>query len=295
MSKTPKIVDWKGPEGWRGEAIRDYRRFPFAGLPWSWIRHEEQSALGAVCVKSSSSRCVYRVDLEEFSGGTWKGTAYAKRYLANSWRRKLGVRLTGTKASHEFRLGIELVGRGISTPKPLAWAVHFGRYATCFNDRPIRLPPANYLLTLEWPNGGSVRDWMKRHPGSQAGILAELAGFLAEAHRLGFYHDDCSAEHLLIRQADPALPGRGGFEFCFIDVDNGSLAPGPIAERQRNSNLFQILRSIPIKLVPPRQRLGFLEAYLDAAGEVSDFRMEGMIAGIEKLAMRKVGRKVVRP
>lgn len=291
MSSIPKIVDWRGPKGWNGQAVKEYREFPFQRLPWTWIRHEDQSAFGAVCVKSSNSRRVYRVDLAEFSGGAHSGSAFAKRYLANNLRRRLGLHLSGAKAGQEFALGLEMRRRGLPTPQPLAWAVHFGRTRVELGRHKMVLPPASYLLTLEWPNDGSVRDWLKLHPSTAADVIPALARFLAGAHRLGFYHDDCAADHILIRRAPFAATG---FEFCFIDVDNGRLSPSPLPLRQRVSNLFQIFRSVPFKLLSPKQRLTFLELYLAEGGEEGVAGLDDLVAAVEKTATRKVGRTIVR-
>lgn len=290
------IKTWNGPPSWSGEAIRGYRKFSFADLPWSALRREGLERDGAICVKASNSRRVLRFALPS-AGDAPPAIAYAKRYLANNWRRRLGARLTGSKASREFRLGHQLLLAGVPTPLPLAWAEHALPFHHEYAGRKIRLPPASYLLTLEWPNAGSIRSWLKDHPASAPAVIGGLAAFLAQSHRAGFYHDDCSAEHILVGpeisdswQADP----HAAAPFAFIDLDNGRLGAGPVSARLRISNLFQILRSLPVTVLAVPDRVALVESYVAAWGGPDAPEAGPCIAAIERLAARKVGRPVVR-
>lgn len=275
-----EIVPWHGPAGWRGQAVSGYERFSFADLPWAELRREGDRAeiIGAriECVKASQSRRVLRIS----RGGE---TLFAKRYLINNWRRYLGNRIAGTKAAREFDLGHRLLKTGIATPRPLACAEHLKPSAN-----PV-LPPASYLLTLEWPNAGSVKAWLSDHRDEAEPLWSALAHFLADAHARGFYHDDCSAEHILISR--DAAPGKiAPRDFAFIDIDNGRLDREPVNSIRRHTNLFQILRSLGVKSFPLRQREFFIAEYLKAAGRSDEARQ--CRDAIDRIAARKIGRSV---
>lgn len=290
------IKPWNGPPSWSGEAISGYRKFSFADLPWFALRREGLERDGALCVKASNSRRVLRFALPTERDAP-PVIAYAKRYLANNWRRRLGARLTGSKASREFRLGHQLLLAGVPTPLPLAWAEHALPFHHEYAGRRIRLPPASYLLTREWPNSGSIRSWLKDHPGSAPALIGGLAAFLARSHHAGFYHDDCSAEHILVAPeiAGPLHPEPNAAPpFAFIDLDNGRLGAGPVPARPRITNLFQILRSLPVTVLAVPDRVALVEAYLAAWGAPDAPGPGPFIAAIERLAARKVGRPVVR-
>jgi len=112
MTAAPGIVPWKGPEGWQGEALPEYRSFDFADIPWVALRQEGRKIGDFECVKSSNSRRVLRHTPETGP------TLFIKRYLANTLRRRIGVRVLGTRADREFHLGHHLLRTGIATPDP---------------------------------------------------------------------------------------------------------------------------------------------------------------------------------
>lgn len=287
MSAPPRIVPWKGLDDWRGEALPEYDRFNFADIPWIALRREGRAIDDFECVKSSNSRRVLRFTP---AGGP---TLYIKRYLANNWRRQIGVRLRGTRAGREFHLGYELLEAGVATPEPLAWAAHLRPFKTTHRDKSIAVPAASYLLTREWANQGSVRDWFAARRPRDRTFIGGLARFIADAHDRGFYHDDCAAEHVLVApeqdQPDPAAPTK----FAFIDVDNGRMLSGPIPVRLRVSNLFQVLRSIPVELMNEQSRREFLKAYLDSTQSVRNLPFEDCVQSVERLARKKVARSVM--
>ncbi len=293
MKAETSTVPWKGIEGWQGEAVPGFEHFDFAHIPWGPVRQEGRRIDNVECVKASNSRRVVRITAEDPDGKPLP-VLYVKRYLANSWRRQVGLRLVGIRASREFHLGRDLLKAGISTPRPLAWAAHLKTFRTSYNSKNYAIPPASYLLTLEWPNQGSVRDWILNHPDRDKTFIEGLAVFLAEAHDLGFYHDDCTAEHVLVApeedQPDPGTPSK----FALIDVDNGRKSKTPLSTRLRIANLFQMLRSIPHELLSEAERAEFVEDYLKSARSGGLPEFGSCIDAIERLAQRKVGRSVMR-
>lgn len=288
MNADPGIVAWTGLQGWQGEALPEYRNFDFADIPWIALRREGRRIGDFECVKSSNSRRVLRYTPE--SGPP----LYVKRYLVNNWRRRIGVRILGTRAGREFHLGHQLLRAGIATPDPLAWAAHAGVFRIPYRNRHVAIPTASYLLTLEWPNQGSVREWLEANPQREPGFIRGLAAFLAAAHDQGFYHDDCAADHVLVaspeNQPEPSALSR----FAFIDVDNGRMRASSLSARLRFVNLFQILRSISFTIFNEEERREFLAGYLASAGAAFDLTLEDCIERVERVAHRKISRSVMR-
>lgn len=279
--KANQIGKWRGPRGWTGGALPEAEKFDFSALPWTSLEKEGARQGEIECVKASRSRRVYRLALPPEGR-----VVFAKRYLMNTFRRKMAARIQGTKAVREFVLGHRLRVLGIPTPLPLAHSVHWGA------------EPASYLLTQEWENEGSLKAWLKEHPDRQAEMTNYLAGYLAEAHEAGFYHDDCSCEHLLVRPAaelkGPAKLTEGDADLAFIDLDNGKIHPGPAPLNSRITNLFQVLRSIGFEFFSEQGRSDFIAAYVEVSGLKSSLTAAECEVRVEKVAKRKVGRSVLK-
>jgi tRNA A-37 threonylcarbamoyl transferase component Bud32 len=279
--------------GWQGEAMPGHEDFNFAEIPWVPVRQEGRMIDGVECVKASNSRRVLRIDRGRPEDQP-PPVFYVKRYLANTWRRRVGLWLVGIRACREFHLGHALLKAGISTPTPLAWAAHLKTFRASYQSKDFAVPPASYLLTLEWPNQGSVRDWLVNHPNRDKTFIDGLARFLAETHNLGFYHDDCTAEHVLVApeedQPDPVAPSK----FALIDVDNGRMKGAALKQRPRIANLFQMLRSIPIELLDQPERVEFVRAYLGCSEPTLKLETNACVELIERMARRKVGRSVMQ-
>lgn len=316
-TKKPIEIDarpiaWKGPDGWSGRAVPRFAEFAFDELPWRQLKKAGRSRGSVHCVKASNSRRVFRISSGPPSTRARSGeVTYAKRYLVNNWRRKLSNRIVGSKAAREFALGHELLAMGIPTPLPLAFAEH--RRDFFLPDprgRKKKLSAASYLLTLEWPNAGSLRDVTRERrddPKAVEMIWARAAGFLARAHARGFYHDDCSAEHILV--APGAAAARQGSRahraqeessrpdfasLAFIDIDNGRIFESPVSTGRRWINLFQLIRSMTKRSFAPELRERFVAAYLSEAKMESEFGLERACRAVDSVARRKIGRPVMR-
>ncbi len=302
-------IVWTGPDGWSGSAIRQFSEFAFHELPWRQLKKAGRSRGSIQCVKASRSRRVFRIAEEQANLRAQSAeVTYAKRYLVNNWRRRLSNQIVGSKAAREFSLGHELLAAGIPTPLPLAFAEHRRDFfAPDPRGRKKKLPAASYLLTLEWPNAGSLREQTierRDDPKAVEVIWARAAGFLARAHQQGFYHDDCSAEHILV--APGAAEGKQGggakssgrkspaSDFAFIDIDNGRMLDGPVSTGRRWINLFQLIRSMTKRSFAPDLRERFVAAYLVEARMESEFGLERACRCIDSVARRKIGRPVMR-
>lgn len=297
--KANQIGNWQGPRGWSGSALPQAGKFEFAALPWSSLDKEGDRQGDIECVKASRSRRVYRLEMDGNEPGSTNTVVFAKRYLMNTVRRKMASRIQGTKAAREFDLGHRLRELGIPTPLPLAHAVHWRAWRG--NDESpddSNLQPASYLLTQEWENEGSVKAWLKEHEARRPEMVDYLAAFLAKVHEAGFYHDDCSCEHLLVRPgADLAAPvdiSDRAADLAFIDLDNGNIHSRPIPLNLRIINLFQVVRSVDFELFSGQARGDFIARYLEVSGLKSSISTAECWNQVEKVAKRKVGRSVLK-
>ncbi|MCH8333229.1 hypothetical protein IIC65_04790 [Candidatus Sumerlaeota bacterium] len=291
--KSQEPETWHGPRGWRGEALAPYRAFAFHDLPWTALQRRGELNNGVECVKASRSRKVLRLDAERRDSGGATEAVFAKRYLVTSWRRRLGNRLAGSKAAREFALGHALLRAGIPTPLPLAYARHRIPFRARSKQGLAILQPASYLLTRQWPNSGSVKEWLKDRSSRTQWLAPLLARFLAKAHDQGFYHDDCAADHILLAPLETLDSTR--VPMAFIDIDNGKLYSNPVPPGRRAINIFQILRSVSFAAFPPDLRVSFVADYLKAARPGTRVSPEAFRSSIDRIARGKIGRSVFTP
>lgn len=292
---NPGLAALKGPAGWRGEAASGWEAFAFDRLPWT--THTKLGPDGSPpdgprinCVKASRSRRVYEIAPQHAIslGATEAVRVFAKRYLMNNPRRRISARLLGSKAEREFRLGQRMRAAGLPTPQPLAWAVSFGGGG---------LPAASYLLTEGWGSGESLLDAIEANPEDREKWLELGARFLASVHDAGFQHNDCSAEHILLKNNIPADSADwthpSDFPFGLIDIDNGILHSKPVPAQGRSYGLYQILRSIPRDWVSSEKRRDFLNVYLTASGTKNRWSHSELIDAVERQGMKHAKRPVI--
>lgn len=176
---------------------------------------------GAQCVKAAPGRLVYRVP----RGGQ---VFYFKRYRPRRWWR----RFVPTSKGRRERLITEAAhARGLPVPRLAAYAEQAG--------------DAFLVLTEVGPQGHLVEVLRKRRTESGATLLnskgfvprqflRRLAEFVADLHEKGFVHDDLSALHIRLDEAD---------RFYLIDLDHGRFL-SRVPDVLRLHNLLQLYRSM---------------------------------------------------
>ena len=283
----------------RGVCLEGYQGLDLVAIPWDQLRH--RSDPNHELAKASRTRRVVR--LEYAPDGQAPRGVYVKRVLVRSWRKRLGCLFVPSKARHEWRAGHRLQALGFATPQPVLFAE---RWAGLW----LR---ANYLATEELDGAASLRQALEGAAtrDERRVLLGGLARWLWEVHAQGFYHDDCSTQHVFV--GAPAEPGRNGVvgwavslststaeaagvgqesrqpnrlsHFWFIDLDNCRFHWRAVPWHRRVKNLFQLLRSIPPRGAGRTDRLFFLQTYLAAAGAPE--RLRRTVGGIARLARRK--------
>jgi len=254
----------------RGICVAGYESLDLTTIPWEdlKVRRVENHYLA----KSSRTRCV--VQLEFSPPGQPPRVIYAKRVLVKDLRKRLGCVFVPSKARHEWKAGYQLLAMGIGTARPVVCA------ELCRGPWLL----ANFLVTEEIA-GARAFDLELGRLGTapeRLGLLGQLAAWLWQAHHRGFYHDDCSAQHVFLAPRDSQAPEKGR-QFWFIDLDNGRFHRRTVPWRRRVKNLFQVLRSISSKAASRIERLHFLESYLKASGESKRLRdAVGMMRRIAK-------------
>ncbi len=252
----------------RGFCVPEYRSFDLTVIPWNDLRTRSDSRYHLM--KASRTRCVVR--LTYAPEGRPTQMVYAKRVLVRDLRKRLGSLFTPSKAKHEWHAAHRLFALGIETARPVVCAE-------------LRAGPwhyANFLVTEELANARPLAKDLQELAGGEARVrrLVQLAGWLWTVHRRGFYHDDCSAQHVFVRTNLSAGP-----TFAFIDLDNCRFHRATVPWPRRVKNLFQLLRSLPVSSASRAERERFVRAYLDASGEIK--RYEAAVAALHRLARAK--------
>lgn len=260
----------------RGLCEQGYESFDLTSIPWDTLRNKPDSV--HELAKKSRTRRVIRLDFAPVGRPT-RGV-FAKRVRVLDRRKMIGALLIPSKTRHEWKAGHRLLDMGISTCRPVIFA----------EDREGRKLKACYLVTEEIQNAGCVADELaslRSRRTERRSLLVAMAHWLWRAHRQGFYHDDCSVEHVFVGPAAEGTTAGGETQrrFWFIDLDNSRFHWLTVPWRRRVKNLFQLLRSIPLHLASRTDRLHFVLAYLKASGERR--RLRRAVAGMRRLARRK--------
>lgn len=295
--EVQRLAPWQGRPGWRGWALEAFRDFDFMALPWLDLTGAGMGDDDARCVKISRSRHVLRVGNPVPFGAREARPVYVKRYLINTPRRRLGNLLSGGKARREFRLGHELIARGLRTPLPLAYVVgHPGRILRGTADQGF-VPAASFLLTLELTNQGSVREWAEDGRTNQWPLFyPSLTQFMALMHARGVYHDDFSAKNACVAEgadfSDQGGPEAALDRFAIYDVDHGRSYRGrPVPTRLRMVNLYQMIHSLDDSdMASMSRRRQFVVQYLAASGMRPARDLGPVLRKLNRIGRRKTGR-----
>jgi len=256
----------------RGLCVEGYEQFDLGAIPWDDLRRAPEPNLRLA--KASRTRRVVRLDFAP--RGRPPRPVYAKRVSVRDWRKRLGCLFVGSKARHEWEAGFRLREKGIATALPVVYAE-------------LRRGPwliENYLVTEAIADARPLRLELELldSPSARCELLLQLAGWLSGVHHLGFYHDDCSTQHIFVSPLS-GPPPEGQRRFWFIDLDNSRFYGATVPWRLRVKNLFQLLRSVPAQWASRDERLYFVEAYLEATAETE--RKARAIAAMRRLARAK--------
>jgi hypothetical protein len=294
-------VSWDGVPGWIGSAHPMYRHFALSELPWADYTNTRQNGNSIQCVKLSRSRQVLRIESSSDFGAETGEPVYAKRYLINTTRRKIGNLLSGGKARREYELGHRLIQLGFLTPVPLSWAIALPqRIIEPQNQPPGYAQAASFLLTRALDHAGDLFHWARQGTAEASPFFfPSFAVFLARMHEIGFYHDDCSGRNIFVASGakfDAVPPPENLLKtFAVLDVDHGRLYPRAIPLHRRAVNLYQLLRSLrKAGLKSNTVRMQFLKDYIRYSGldpEIHTRKLRGMI---NRIAHRKLGEKLIR-
>jgi len=256
----------------RGLCVSGYETFDLAGIPWDKLKgySDERHHL----TKSSRTRLVVR--LEFTPPGRPPRAVYAKRALVSNLRKRLGNLLTRSKARHEWAAGHRLLAMGLATARPVI----------CAERRQGPWVRASYLVTEEIADARPVRLELEHlhSTRAQGELLGRLGEWLWQVHRRGFYHDDCSAQHVFVGPLDASHHGRQR-QFWFIDLDGCRFHRATVPWGRRVKNLFQLLRSIPPRWASQADRLHLVRAYLTASGELA--ALDRALTQMRRLAQAK--------
>jgi tRNA A-37 threonylcarbamoyl transferase component Bud32 len=212
-------------------------------------------------IKAGNSALVVKVELSV--GERLTSVAY-KRVRRKNWLKRISVFLRTNRTLRTWKLGHELLRRGIDTARPLAVIV------------PHRFDLAGpSYVAHEWIAGGTnLRDWSwhvaRLGPETcaclQRTTAASLGILLGQMHRQNVGHRDLKPGNLLL------VEERNGVRACVIDLDGVSLY-NRISRRLRLRNLSRlVVGTNELPRLPRTVYLRFLLAYLSAAGDRSGWK-----------------------
>ena len=255
----------------RGLCLSGYGAFDLLAIPWSTLT--TNPGPNRQLTKASRTRRVVRVEFEPH--GRRPRILYVKRVLIRDLRKRLGNLFVRSKARREWTAGYRLAAMGVATARPVI-------YAEMREGPWLR---ANYLVTEEISDARPVRLELEHSHSDRArrDLLSRLGEWLWRVHRLGFYHDDCSAQHVFVGPLGAAHKDQR--RFAFIDLDNCRFHRATVPWTRRVKNLFQLLRSIPPHWASPTERLHFVRSYLEASGERE--AQDRAVAQMRRLARSK--------
>jgi hypothetical protein len=191
-----QTVPFQG-RGLTGICFEPFQSLPLDEIPWDTLADEPNPTYRLE--KSSRTRCVvsFEWDASRLGAGAPPTLRlYAKRVLSKSLRRAFTSLVHQSKARKELELGLKMFDAGIATALPVVYAERrrLGFLRECFLAT-VGLEPSQPFY-ISFLNLESAEARLK--------ALAELALFIRKGHEGGFYHDDCSTEHVFV-EGPPTL------------------------------------------------------------------------------------------
>ncbi len=184
-----------------------------------------------------------------------------KRSQVSSWHRRVLDWHKPSRSVRSWSGSCELLRRGISTPRPIAFFEQASRSGT----------RQGYFVCEAFPSQGSVRlafNMFARGELEYEGVpkvqfYRELAAFIRKMHDRGVFFRDFSSGNILVRKEE-----GGALCFCLIDTTRAVFFRGPVSQGYQLSDLKRICH----RLTWP-ERLAFLEHCLPDSSAVLALRI----------------------
>jgi tRNA A-37 threonylcarbamoyl transferase component Bud32 len=220
-----------------------------------------------------------RRDIQRIAAGT--AGLPVTLFIKRNWRpyKGDGVRQLLTRGRVRSQSRVEwdnaraLRQAGIAVAEPVA----------CGEECSLLWEKFSFIVTAAATGEMTLHEFIHRRPEATERriVFRALARFVRRLHDAGFASPDLFARHLFLsRQPEPA--------FCLIDMArlDHSRSTSP---RRRARDLAALNSSIPLALVPMRERLRFLSEYGDAATLQPRVtrRMEYLLKNRKRLAFRQ--------
>lgn len=155
-----------------------------------------------------------------------EGGDVAVKYFSRSLKNRLVYALFSSKARRSYLHALELLRRGVATPRPIAWAERRGALHTLQDS----------LYICEFREAADLRDYLASGPDA----WKEFARFAASLHTKGILHRDLNNTNVRVEPGADGAPA-----FSLIDLNRIKfLPPGtepPLKEAARNLVRFSYL------------------------------------------------------
>jgi tRNA A-37 threonylcarbamoyl transferase component Bud32 len=231
-----------------GECLADYADLPLREIPWDTIKRRPDPRYRLV--KASHTRRVVSFSFRNKTGV--EEIVFAKRCRVRGLRKRIAQLFISSKAKREWRIARLVLAHGVPTALPLLYAE---------SRRGLWLTES-YIVTRGLAGFVSAFHRLKEIPyAAQKKLLKCLGEFIRAQHDAGFYHDDCSMQHIFVKVDSGKNDAP---QFSIIDLDNAKWLHY-VSLYRRLKNLFQLLRSFPEGEFRERGKVVLFNAYFSSA------------------------------
>lgn len=250
-----------------GTAIKEFADISFSEIPFDEAKQNREYDRDYKLIKASNTRCVIKFEAVIYNSPI---TVFAKRCKIRSLKKSIAHLFHKSKSRREFELGHKLLQLGIDTALPLIFAE---RKEGIFIKE-------SFLLLKGVENSVDVRTVLEniKSPDEKKNFINSLARYLRKLHATGFYHDDCSTEHILV-SGNIINP-----KFVLIDLDNCRLF-SKIPLSFKIKNIFQLFRSVDRKYLSKEDCIAFIKEYL--GDDYNEKLLNKYMRKIEKFSLSK--------
>lgn len=226
-----------------GKAIDTFKNIKISEIPFDGLRQADNPLY--TLVKATHTRSVAK-----FTNTSNNNVIlYAKRHKARNWLKIIVTLFRKTKSRREWEIGFKLIERDIVTALPIIYAEKkIGPFVK-----------EDFLVLKGIDKAVDVKNALLQCSSYQQkrDFTRQLAAYFRYIHHTGFYHDDCSSEHILVEKGAVQFDSN----FYLIDLDNSKLLR-TVPFEKRAKNIFQFFRSINKKIFSNSLRVLFLKEYI---------------------------------
>lgn len=205
-------------------------------------------------IKETKVRSVISIAGSDISDGG----IYIKYFKRKGYSDYVKYLFTPARTRTEWKVAGELLSKGINTALPLAMA----------EKRTWTLLDSSMIITKAVPRSEPLMEFCqttfsgelsKEKLAEKKKLLNDLAGFIRNIHRKGFFHNDLHAGNILIKFNNDYFSPVKDYSFYLMDLHHVKILK-KLSQRKRLHNLAQLFNSLS-SILTKSDRLGFVKSY----------------------------------